>query len=212
MWVIEWRFARTGSLTGALNRKAFFEIVEREDIQSGIIVLVYADVNGLKDINDKLGHEAGDAALLEFANRVRRSVRKTDVFARVGGDEFVVFLRVRDLMSAQHVAQRLNNALNDHECSPVSPGLTCSLGALVLPAGSKSIDTELRQADSLMYHAKRGNVGLMMAVSIKGDLQEIVPYAPVSNPDGQQRAVVRSSERPSGPTPTAGSPVNSSVH
>lgn len=209
---IEWRFARTDSLTGALNRKAFFEIIEREDIKSGIIVLIYADVNGLKEINDKFGHEAGDAALLDFANRVRRSVRKTDVFSRVGGDEFVVFLRVCDLVSAQLVAQRLNNALNQHEGSPDAPVLTCSLGALVLPGGSRSIDKELRQADTLMYHAKRDKVGLMMAVSIRGNLQEIVPYAPVRNPDGQQRAVVRSNERTSGPVPTTAPPTNPSLH
>lgn len=209
---IEWRFARTDSLTGALSRKAFFEIVEREDIQSGIIVLIYADVNGLKNLNDRFGHEAGDAALRDFADRVRQSVRKSDVFARIGGDEFVILLRVRDVMAAQLVAQRLDNILNISEGIADDARLTCSLGVLVLPAGSTSIDTELRQADSLMYHAKRDKVGLMMAVSVRGDLADLLPYAPVTNSDGQQRATVRSGERSAGVLPINGPPINSSAH
>lgn len=209
---IEWRFARTDSLTGALNRKAFFEIVEREDIRSGIIVLIYADVNDLKNTNDRFGHEAGDAALRDFADRVRRAVRKGDVVARIGGDEFVIFLRVRDLVAAQLVAQRLHETLNHSEVLEDAAKLTCSLGVLVLPAGSKSIDTELRQADTLMYHAKRDRVGLMMAVSVRDDLQELLPYAPVTNPNGRQRATVRSSERTAGVSPKDGSPINPSMN
>lgn len=209
---IEWRFARTDSLTGALNRKAFFEIVAREDTRSGIIVLIYADVNGLKETNDRLGHEAGDSALRAFADRVRRAVRKTDVFARIGGDEFVIFLRVRDLVAAKLVAQRLHETLNLSDDPEDHAKVTCSLGVLVLPAGSKSIDTELRQADSLMYHAKRDKAGFMMAVSVRGDLQELIAYAPATNPDGQQRAVVRLNERIEGSLPSQGPPITPSVH
>lgn len=195
---VEWRFARTDSLTGAFNRKAFFEIVEHEAIKSGTIVLVYTDVNGLKKVNDHFGHQAGDASLREFADRMRQAVRKSDIFARIGGDEFVIFLRVPDVMSAQAVAQRLNDTLNLPTGIADKSRLTCSLGVLVLPAGSRSIDTELRQADTLMYHAKREKVGLMMAVSISGDLQTLLPYAPVTNSAGQQRATVRAARRSAG--------------
>lgn len=191
---IEWQFARVDPLTGALNRKAFFEAVKSETRQSGITVLFFADVDGLKRLNDRLGHEAGDEALKDFADRVRQVIRKQDVFARLGGDEFVIFLKVRDTKAADIVAQRLNIALNLQPLEEMS-NLRCSLGALVLPTGSKAIDAELKQADTLMYHAKRENLGLMMAISVKGDMQELMPFAPSASTGGVQRAAVRSSKR-----------------
>ena len=191
---IEWRFARVDPLTGALNRKAFFEAVEAEGGHTGPTVLVYADVDGLKRLNDRLGHRAGDEALQDFSDRVRTAVRKADVFARIGGDEFVIFLRVRDIAAAELVAQRLNGVLN---LDPIEgeTKLKCSLGVLVLPAGSRSIDAELKQADTLMYHAKRDSIGLMMAISVKGDMQELMPFARSTSSAGQQRAAVRSAQR-----------------
>ncbi|MCB2051790.1 MAG: GGDEF domain-containing protein [Novosphingobium sp.] len=192
---IEWRAARLDPLTGALNRKAFFEAVGDETSQTGVTVLIYADVDGLKRLNDRRGHEAGDEALRDFADRVRKSVRKDDVFARIGGDEFVIFLRVNDTASAEIVAKRLHRVLNLAHFEGETR-LKCSLGVLVLPAGSKSIDAELKQADTLMYHAKVDGVGLIMAISIKGDMQELMPFAPSVNSDGQQRSAIRSTERP----------------
>jgi diguanylate cyclase (GGDEF)-like protein len=191
---IEWRFARVDPLTGALNRKAFFEAVKHEEAKAGIIVLVYADVDGLKRLNDRAGHEAGDKALRDFADRVRKTVRKDDVFARLGGDEFVIFLKVPETAAAEVVAQRLHTALN-HSPIDGEATLKCSLGVLVLPAGSRSIDAELQQADTLMYHAKKDRLGLMMATSVKGDLQALLPGAPTVNSAGQQRSSVRLANR-----------------
>lgn len=193
---LEWQCARIDPLTGALNRKAFFEAVDGEVRQPGITVLVYADVDGLKRLNDRLGHEAGDVAILEFADRVRKAIRKEDVFARMGGDEFVIFMKVRDTMSAELVAQRLNTVLNLDPLAGETK-LKCSMGVLVLPTGSRSIDTELKQADTLMYYAKKERSGLMMAISVKGEMEELLPSAPSSNSHGQQRAAVRSTERSS---------------
>ena len=79
---IEWRYARIDPLTGALNRKAFFEAVEAEADKTGMAVLVFADVDGLKRLNDRLGHEMGDNCLRDFADRVRKVIRKEDIFAR----------------------------------------------------------------------------------------------------------------------------------
>ena len=191
---IEWRVARLDPLTGALNRKAFFEAVGDETDQTGITVLIYADVDGLKRLNDRFGHEAGDEALRDFADRVRKAVRKDDVFARIGGDEFVILLRVHDTAAAELVAKRLHSVLNLDPLEDET-NLKCSLGALVLPVGSKSIDAELKQADTLMYHAKREGIGLIMAISVKGDMQELIPFAPSVNSAGQQRSAIRSTER-----------------
>lgn len=191
---IEWRLARVDPLTGALNRKAFFEAVEKEASQSGPTVLIFADVDGLKRLNDRLGHEAGDEALRDFAGRVEKAIRKDDIFARIGGDEFVILLKVRDIAAAELLALRLNRVLN-FTLREEGATLNCSLGVLVLPTGSKSIDAELKQADTLMYHAKRAGIGLMMATSIKGHLQELLPFARPTKSTGQQRAGVRSATR-----------------
>ena len=188
---LEWRFARFDPLTGALNRKAFFEAVKSETNQPGIPVLLFVDMDGLKRVNDDLGHDAGDEALQDFADRVRMTIRSTDIFARVGGDEFVIFLRVGDMASADKVARRLNSALNLKGPSK----LGCSIGALVMPTGSTSIDAELKEADRLMYRAKREKLGMVLAMSAKGDLNELTPL--VRSPDcgGQQSAVVRARSR-----------------
>ena len=191
---IEWRFARVDPLTGALNRKAFFETVAGEAGQPGMTVLVYADIDGLKRLNDRHGHEAGDQALRDFADSVRKTVRKDDVFARLGGDEFVIFLRVHDTAAAELVAQRLHGVLN-LGAAEGGTKLKCSLGVLVLPAGLRSIDAELKQADTLMYHAKRDRLGLMMAISVKGDVPELMPFAPADNTARQQRSSVRMTQR-----------------
>lgn len=191
---IEWRSARLDPLTGALNRKAFFEAAEGEASHGSMAIIAYADVDGLKRLNDKFGHEAGDEALRDFAARIKKSIRKDDLFARMGGDEFVIMLKVRDGNAAKSVAERLNRVLN-LEPDDGEAKLKCSLGILFLPAGTKSIDAELKQADTLMYLAKRGRVGSVMAISAEGDLQKLIPFAPETDACGQQRAAVRAIER-----------------
>lgn len=191
---IEWNFARIDPLTGALNRKAFFEAVERETGKTGMAILVFADVDGLKRLNDKLGHVNGDDALRDFASRIRASIRKEDLFARIGGDEFVILMKVRNRAAAKVVAKRLNRALN-LELQEGETKLKCSLGVLFLPEGSESIDVELNQADRLMYLAKRERTGLVMAMSVKGDMKKLTSFAPESNSSGTQLAAVRRKER-----------------
>lgn len=191
---IEWRFGRIDPLTGALNRKAFFEVIENERDQEGVALVVFADLDGLKQLNDRLGHEAGDQALQDFANRVREAVREGDIFARLGGDEFVLYLRVRDAAAAGLVAQRLERHLNGGAAKGVIR-LTCSLGALVLPAGSKSIDAEIKQADGLMYRAKRECIGLMLALSGDNNIHELQTVVESAKSSSQQDAAIRATGR-----------------
>lgn len=191
---IEWRSARLDPLTGALNRKAFFEAAEGEAGHGSMAIIAFADVDGLKRLNDKFGHEAGDEALRDFAGRIKRSIRKDDLFARMGGDEFVILLNVRDGNAAKSVAERLNRVLN-LELTDDETKLKCSLGILFLPAGTQSIDAELKQADTLMYNAKRERAGSLMAMWVKGDPQKLIPFAPETDAHGQQRAAVRRVER-----------------
>lgn len=191
----EWRYTRVDPLTGALTRRAFFEIVEAETRPTGFAVLIFAEVKKLTQMNDRFGCEASEAALQRFADRVRKVIRKEDLFARIGGDEFVIFLRVRDRLAADVVAQRLNLVLNlDPQLDETQ--VKCSFGVLVLPTGSQSIDDELKMAVRLMHQAKRQKLGFVTAAAIRIDgMPKLIPFVPDLDPSGLQRAAVRSGKR-----------------
>ncbi len=161
---VEWRLARTDPLTGALNRKAFFEMAGAIEESKGWHVLAYADLDGLKALNDLHGHARGDASLKAFAQHVRSAIRKDDIFARIGGDEFLVYMAVRDAQAGLTVANRLHVAMNS-ATNEFFDGLNCSVGALILAPGQRSIDRELRLADELMYEAKQSGAALTVATA-----------------------------------------------
>ncbi len=158
-YVREWWLARTDVLTGALNRQAFFELGEALAGSCTWRLLLYADLDGLKAINDGEGHAAGDACLRAYAAAVRKIIRREDMFARVGGDEFLIFMTVKEEDAARTVAARLHLAMNS---VPAASGgrLRCSVGALLIPPGRIAIDELVRQADALMYTAKLQGAGL----------------------------------------------------
>lgn len=148
----EWRLARTDLLTGALNRKAFFELTSARKSFRGWSTLVYVDLDGFKLLNDTAGHDAGDKCLSSFARAIVKDIRVEDVFARLGGDEFAIYLDVKDQAAAEAVAARLHRTMNAQLAG--STAVRCSVGALILAPGPRSIDVELRAADRLMYEAK----------------------------------------------------------
>lgn len=190
----EWRLARIDPLTGAMNRQAFFEAIKQSAPRKGPNVLAFADVDGLKCLNDQVGHESGDDALRDFADRVRAAIGKKDLFARIGGDEFVLFMQVKDEAAARAVPGTLNAALN---CGTGTDTVTlkCSLGILLLPDGSKSIDSELNLADQLMYRAKRTGCGVSTAVVGKIDGQDVFSL-PLDVPSVPRKgSVLRSIDR-----------------
>lgn len=158
----EWWFARTDALTGALNRQAFFDLGAELSAASRWRLLLYTDLDGFKAINDGSGHAAGDDCLKTFAATVRRSIRRDDLFARVGGDEFLVFMAVRDEAAAMRAAERLHACMNAIPARDAGT-LRCSVGALFVPPGSMPIDHLVRQADDLMYRAKQRGAGLESA-------------------------------------------------
>lgn len=138
-------------MTGALNRQAFFELAAAVDAARWRL-LVYADLDGLKKLNDIHGHAAGDVCLRAYGLAVRKMIRRNDIFARIGGDEFVIFMSVKDEAAARGVAARLHKAMNS--ISSARRNLPCSVGGLVVPPGEASIDDLVRSADNLMYEAK----------------------------------------------------------
>ena len=115
-------------------------------------ILAYVDLDGFKQINDRHGHAAGDEALQAFASGVRDLIRSDDVFARIGGDEFLLFLPVDSEAEGYELATTLHLRMN---CLQTTFALGCSIGALVLDLSETAIHKDhVSLADRLMYEAK----------------------------------------------------------
>ncbi|PTW44183.1 diguanylate cyclase (GGDEF)-like protein [Sphingomonas faeni] len=148
----EWNRARSDPLTGLVNEQAFFDNAGAAARHGAWGVLAYVDLDGFKQINDRDGHAAGDEALRAFANGVRDLIRSSDVFARIGGDEFLLFLPVDTEAEGYRRAKTLHLQMN---CMQTPFALGCSMGALVLNLSKTGVDkAQVGVADQLMYQAK----------------------------------------------------------
>ncbi|WP_043334419.1 sensor domain-containing diguanylate cyclase [Belnapia moabensis] len=172
--------ARTDGLTGLLNRRAFLDDLNRrldrqamtpEAAECG--ALLFLDLDNFKPLNDRMGHEAGDAALVAAGRLLRDIVRPTDLVARLGGDEFAAWLEGADSAAATMRAEAIcRTALT------VLPGLipgftlplTFSIGiAMRATDGCDTPDSLIARADTAMYAAKRhGRNGWRMAPRTTG--------------------------------------------
>ena len=168
MYTREWRLSRTDPLTGSFNRKAFYELTTARTHSRGWSLLVYADLDGFKKLNDTFGHTVGDECLTRFVREVRRVIRGDDMLARLGGDEFAVYLDVKDAAAARTVAVRLHAAMNAVQLAHGGV-VKCSVGALTLAPGPRSIDREIRSADELMYQAKCRGSSLVVGTAASSD-------------------------------------------
>ncbi|WP_191300177.1 EAL domain-containing protein [Deinococcus indicus] len=151
--------ARTDLLTGLPNRRAFTETLEREVSRarrhSEPLSLIVADIRKFKSVNDRLGHQAGDEALVLVARTLQGTVRAEDTVFRWGGDEFAVLLPRTDARAAGLVRERLRSALR---ASPFTLGpLELNMGIATLAAEGGDGEQLLREADAAMYHEKRGS-------------------------------------------------------
>lgn len=148
------------ALTHLPNRVLFKDRLERA-IQAGQrtgqgVAILLADLNGFKEVNDTIGHHAGDALLRNVAYRLQNTLRTSDTVARLGGDEFAVLLLDTDQRGAILAAGKLRRALEpvaEVEGQPVDVG--ASVGIALYPAHGTDGDTLLRHADIAMYLAKR---------------------------------------------------------
>ncbi len=153
------QMARTDPLTGVLNRRAFMEEVEREMVRSRRegkpCALLFIDLDGFKEVNDQLGHRAGDQLLRTVVERVRQAVRQPDVVGRLGGDEFGVLLPDTDGRGAAVVASRILDTL---ECPVLLFGqgvpAVASVGVALFPDHANDAEELLARADVAMYKAK----------------------------------------------------------
>jgi diguanylate cyclase (GGDEF)-like protein len=151
----------TDELTGLLNRWGFFALAEQAMRQANRtgkgFLLLHAGVDGLKEINDTLGHAAGEQALIETATILRAAYRKSDIIARIRGEHFVVISVESDRSDAEAVVGRFQAGLDS--CNKKRDGryrLSVSVGISYYdPAESRSIDTLLAEGDRMMHEQKR---------------------------------------------------------
>jgi diguanylate cyclase (GGDEF)-like protein len=153
-------WANTDGLTGLYNRRGFFAIAEKQlkaaKRLKTEILLLSADLDGLKAINDKYGHHAGDCALIEFSSVLKECFRESDVIARIGGDEFVVFQIEHIEKDTDMLATRLQDKLGLRSQASGQDRLSTSIGiAHADPGAISSIDELLAKADKLMYEKKQ---------------------------------------------------------
>jgi diguanylate cyclase (GGDEF)-like protein len=156
--------ARTDPLTGLTNRRRFLEVLDEEQArvtgEGTAAGLLFLDLDGFKQVNDTLGHAAGDALLVDVAHRVDTCLGRDDTLARLGGDEFTV-LAPHVLTAAELVAlaERVLRA-TDAPRPAADGGLVVrpSIGAVLLRPGGRA-DDALQAADGAMYDAKRSGGG-----------------------------------------------------
>ena len=152
---------RLDSLTGLYNRYQFNEelpISLARGVRSGLaLALLFLDIDHFKQVNDTCGHAVGDLVLKEFANRLKRGVRQTDLVARLAGDEFIVVLEgLHDQSEADSLARNILAAINQ----PFGVGeqtltVTASIGvALNLASPEPNAMDLLARADTALYRAK----------------------------------------------------------
>ncbi|PWF48855.1 GGDEF domain-containing protein [Massilia glaciei] len=154
------QMAMTDPLTGIFNRRylldmgtKLFSLANRYNWDLSVLLI---DIDHFKAINDTHGHAAGDAALIQLAGLVRKRLRDSDVFGRIGGEEFVVIAPSTNAAAAAQLSQRLMETLAaaDIGWEGIALKFTVSIGIACSDRADKSIEATMARADSAMYQAK----------------------------------------------------------
>ena len=148
-------------LTGLHNRRAFMTMADQRlqllERSGSLCMLIFADVDGLKAANDTLGHEAGDRLLVDAARALQSAFRRTDLVARIGGDEFVVLADGATEQDVQHVLSKLQDQIDrrNEGAEAGAPLLSISAGAFCFSAGQTvRLQDLIAEADTRMLAAK----------------------------------------------------------
>jgi diguanylate cyclase (GGDEF)-like protein len=151
--------SQTDYLTGISNNREFYQQVDAELKRASRskrpISLAYIDLDGFKQVNDRMGHRSGDALLRTVAQTFQSTIRRTDTAARLGGDEFAILLPNTGQAGARCIIERLQAAFLKRMAGSQS-GVTLSAGVISFTCLPDSVDEMIHQADALMYKAKTG--------------------------------------------------------
>jgi diguanylate cyclase (GGDEF)-like protein len=184
--------ATTDVLTGVLNKAAFQRrlsaLIGHAQRRGDSLVLAYLDLDGFKGVNDGFGHAAGDRLLCTFAEQASDTIRAHDLFARVGGDEFVALMTVPTCHQGDIAAERLHHRLSVI-LRDTGYAVTCSIGAMVVESrGVSSPDALVEAADGLMYEVKRSGKNALRVARL--DLQPAIDGVRLPMPDRRQKAAM----------------------
>ena len=150
--------SHTDHLTGIPNSREFYDRaemeIERARRNRTPLSLAYIDIDNFKQFNDRLGHSEGDKLLRSVAAVVSRRIRKIDVFARIGGDEFVLLLPDTLQAGALSAMQKVEQAIAE-EVRTSSLPIMLSVGVATFASPPSSVDAMLQKADQLMYQSKQ---------------------------------------------------------
>lgn len=150
------KLATTDTLTGIGNRRLFEEIFQAHQsldnrYEVSLFLLMF-DIDDFKKINDTFGHNVGDSVLKELVKLVSKSIRKSDVFVRWGGEEFVILLRYSDPLGVMDIAEQIRKRIDDHSFETIIH-VTCSFGLTAINS-HESIENATSRADLALYRAK----------------------------------------------------------
>ncbi len=157
------KLATTDSLTGVLNRRAFFERMEQEINRSlrenTSLSLILTDIDYFKKVNDRYGHQTGDMVLQRFTEQLLDSSRPYDIVGRYGGEEFVVSLPGADISQSVSVAERMRSKVEEMKImlpdGSQSIRITASFGTTSFLMDAKGkVDSMIKRADNALYKAK----------------------------------------------------------
>jgi diguanylate cyclase (GGDEF)-like protein len=173
------RQAEVDHLTGLANRLIFEQTLAQMMARPGTanrpFGLLLLDLDGFKGVNDTYGHAVGDFLLKAVAQRMRETLRTSDLPARLGGDEFAVLIEgARDTESALAIGAKVAAALSEpYDCGGQPLKIGASVGVAVYPAHGQTVEALERAADEAMYRAKRQrNSAVMLAESLTGVAEE----------------------------------------
>lgn len=151
--------AHQDPLIGLANRRGFMReldtLLDRVRRYDESAAMLFIDLDGLKQINDRFGHKAGDEALMQVACLLREGVRKSDCVARIGGDEFGILLAHTDEARACDTAQRLTSQIENHDCvcDGNSVKVAVAIGVTMI-AQEDTPEAVIARADRAMYQQK----------------------------------------------------------
>jgi diguanylate cyclase (GGDEF)-like protein len=153
----EKKHARTDFLTDALNTRSFHDVAQRELDRSiryqRPFTVAFIDIDNFKTINDTFGHTFGDKVLRAISHNIQRNIRKTDIIARVGGDEFAILLPEVDSDTARAAISKMQQKMMEEMITNKWP-VTFSIGVITLNAPQFTVDEIIGMADKMMYSVK----------------------------------------------------------